>query len=80
MFCSSLAGGFEVLAFKFFFSFKVEKMQSKLKMNKRFIDENEEEITQLKNKTRKIQRDLEEANEQNEILNQNLAALRTKQR
>ncbi len=49
-------------------------------MNKRFIDENEEEITQLKNKTRKIQRDLEEANEQNEILNQNLAALRSKQR
>ena len=59
---------------------KVEKMQSKLKTNKRFIDENEEEITQLKNKTRKIQRDLEEANEQNEILNQNLVTLRTKQR
>jgi len=57
---------------------QVEKMQSKLKMNKRFIDENEEEITQLKNKTRKIQRDLEEANEQNEILNQNLVALRSK--
>ncbi len=55
-------------------------MQSKLKMNKRFIEENEEEITQLKNKNRKIQRDLEESIEQNEILNQNLVALRQKQR
>ena len=54
-------------------------MQSKLKMNKRFIEENEEEITQLKNKNRKIQRDLEESIEQNEILNQNLVALRQKQ-
>ncbi len=55
-------------------------MQSKLKMNKRFLDENEEEITQLKNKYRKILRDLEEANEQNEILNRDLATLRQKQR
>lgn len=55
-------------------------MQSKLRMNKRLIDENEEEITQLKNKTRKINRDLEEANEQNEILNQNLSTLRSKLR
>ena len=59
---------------------QVEKMQSKLKMNKRFIDENEEEITQLKNKNRKMIRDLEEANEQNEILNRDLATLRQKQR
>jgi chromosome segregation ATPase len=59
---------------------QVEKMQSKLKMNKRFLDENEEEITQLKNKNRKIIRDLEEANEQNEILNRDLATLRQKHR
>jgi myosin protein heavy chain len=57
---------------------QVEKMQSKIKMNKRFIEENEEEITQLKNKNRKVQRDLEESNEQNDLLNQNLVALRQK--
>lgn len=57
---------------------QLDKMQSKLKTNKRLLDENEEEITQLKNKSRKIQRDLEEANEQNEMLNQSMTALRTK--
>ena len=55
-------------------------MSQKLKTNKRIIDENEEEITQLKNKNRKVVRDLEEANEQNEILNRDLTALRQKQR
>ena len=55
-------------------------MQSKLKMNKRQIDESEEEITQLKNRNRKVARELEEANEQNEILNRDLATLRQRQR
>ena len=55
-------------------------MQTKLKANKRIIDENEEEITQLKNKNRKIARDIDELNEQNEILNREIAALRQKQR
>ena len=55
-------------------------MQAKLKTNKRVIDENEEEITQLKNKNRKIARDIDELNEQNEILNREIAALRQKQR
>jgi hypothetical protein len=55
-------------------------MQAKLKANKRIIDENEEEITQLKNKNRKIARDLDEASEQNEILARELASLRQKQR
>ena len=55
-------------------------MQSKLKTNKRIIDENEEEITQLKNKNRKIARDIDELNEQNEILNMEIAQLRQKHR
>ena len=55
-------------------------MQSKLKTNKRIIDENEEEITQLKNKNRKITRDIDELNEQNEILNMEIAQLRQKHR
>lgn len=53
-------------------------MQTKLKTNKRLIDENEEEITQLKNKNRKLIRDLEEANDQNEILSRDLNSLRQK--
>lgn len=53
-------------------------MQTKLKTNKRLIDENEEEITQLKNKNRKLVRDLEEANDQNEILSRDLNSLRQK--
>lgn len=55
-------------------------MQAKLKSNKRIIDDNEEEITQLKNRNRKIARDNDELNEQNEILNRELTALRQKQR
>ncbi len=55
-------------------------MQAKLKANKRSIDDYEEEITQLKNKNRKIARDIDELNEQNEILNREIAALRQKQR
>jgi myosin protein heavy chain len=55
-------------------------MQAKLKSNKRVIDDNEEEITQLKNRNRKIARDIDELNEQNEILNRELTALRQKQR
>jgi hypothetical protein len=55
-------------------------MQAKLKANKRVIDENEEEITQLKNKNRKMARDLDESNEQNEILTREIASLRQKQR
>jgi hypothetical protein len=39
-------------------------MQAKLKSNKRVIDDNEEEITQLKNRNRKIARDIDELNEQ----------------
>ncbi len=58
----------------------MEKMQAKLKTNKRVIDENEEEITQLKNKNRKMARDLDESNEQNEILSREIASLRQKQR
>jgi hypothetical protein len=55
-------------------------MQTKLKTNKRIIDENEEEITQLKNKNRKLARDLDESNDQNEILSRDLASLRQKQK
>lgn len=55
-------------------------MQAKLKKNKQLIDENEEEIIQLKNKNRKIGRDYDELNEQNEVLNREIAALRQKQR
>jgi predicted RNase H-like nuclease (RuvC/YqgF family) len=55
-------------------------MQSKLKANKRLIDENEEEVTQLKNRSRKLARDIDELNEQNEMLNRELATLRQKQR
>jgi chromosome segregation ATPase len=58
----------------------VEKMQSRLKTNKRLIDENEEEITQLKNRNRKLLRDIEELNEQNEMVNRELGLLRQKQR
>ena len=62
------------------FLFEVEKMQAKLKTNKRLIDENEEEINQLKNKNRKIARDIDELNEQNEILNREIALLKQKHR
>ena len=62
------------------FFFKLDKMQAKLKKNKQLIDENEEEIIQLKNKNRKIGRDYDELNEQNEVLNREIAALRQKQR
>jgi hypothetical protein len=55
-------------------------MQTKLKTNKRIIDENEEEITQLKNKNRKLARDLDEANDQNEIIIRDLNQLRQKQK
>ncbi len=55
-------------------------MQTKLKTNKHIIDENEEEITQLKNKNRKLARDLDESNDQNEILSRDLASLRQKQK
>lgn len=55
-------------------------MQSKLKVNKRLIDENEEEVTQLKNRNRKLLRDIEELTEQNESLNKELTSLRQKQR
>ncbi len=55
-------------------------MQTKLKTNKRIIDENEEEITQLKNKNRKLARDLDESNDQNEILSRDLTSLRQKQK
>ncbi len=55
-------------------------MQAKLKSNKRIIDENEEEVTQLKNKNRKIARDIDELNEQNEQLNREIALLKQKQR
>lgn len=60
--------------------FKLDKMQTKLKTNKRIIDENEEEITQLKNKNRKLARDLDEANDQNEIIIRDLNQLRQKQK
>lgn len=63
-----------------FFEPKVEKMQSKLKANKRLIDENDEEITQLKNRNRKLVRDIEELTEQNESINKELTSLRQKQR
>ncbi len=55
-------------------------MQAKLKTNKRIIDENEEEITQLKNKYRKATRDIDELTEQNEIMNRELAQMRQKHR
>lgn len=55
-------------------------MQARLKSNKRLIDENEEEITQLKNKYRKATRDVEELTEQNEILNREIAQIRQKHR
>lgn len=55
-------------------------MQARLKTNKRLIDENEEEITQLKNKYRKATRDIEELTEQNEILNREIAQIRQKHR
>lgn len=61
-------------------NFKVEKMQSKLKANKRLIDDNEEEVTQLKNRNRKLVRDIEELTEQNESLTKDLNSLRQKQR
>jgi myosin heavy chain 9/10/11/14 len=59
---------------------KVEKMQAKLKTNKRVIEEYEEEVTQLKNKNRKIARDIDELTEQNEILNREITTLRQRQR
>ena len=68
-----------MLIFQSYF-LQIEKMQAKLKTNKRVIDENEEEITQLKNKNRKITRDIDELNEQNEMLNLEIAQLRQKQR
>ena len=37
-------------------------------------------MTQLKNKNRKITRDIDELNEQNEILNREITQLRQKQR
>lgn len=55
-------------------------MQTKLKTNKRIIDENEEEITQLKNKNRKLVRDIEEANDQIEHISRDLNTLRQKQK
>lgn len=55
-------------------------MQGRLKGNKRLLDENEEEITQLKNRIRKLVRDMEELNEQNDMVNRELASLRQKQR
>ena len=55
-------------------------MQSKLKANKRLIDDNEEEVTQLKNRNRKLVRDIEELTEQNESLTKDLNSLRQKQR
>jgi hypothetical protein len=51
-------------------------MQNKLKANKRTIEENEEEVTRLRNKTRNMQRDLDELNEQVEVLNREIGALR----
>ncbi len=44
------------------------------------IDEYEEEITQLKAKVRKLQRDAEESLEQADILTREVNTLRTKQR
>jgi FtsZ-binding cell division protein ZapB len=55
-------------------------MQAKLKSNKRIIDDNEEEVNQLKNKNRKIAREIDELNEQNEALNREIALLKQKQR
>ena len=55
-------------------------MQAKLKSNKRIIDDNEEEVTQLKNNNRKIAREIDELNEQNEALNREIALLKQKQR
>lgn len=55
-------------------------MQSKLKANKRLIDDNEEEVTQLKNRNRKLVRDIEELTEQTESLTKDLNSLRQKQR
>lgn len=55
-------------------------MQSKLKQNKRLIDENEEEINQLKNKNRKLVREIEELTEQIDNTTKDLNALKQKQR
>lgn len=51
-------------------------MQNKLKANKRVIDDNEEEITKLKNKNRTMQRDLDDLNEQIEMLTKDISTLR----
>ena len=51
-------------------------MQNKLRTNKRTIEENEEEVTRLRNKTRNMQRDQDELNEQIEMLNREIATLR----
>ena len=55
-------------------------MQTKLKTNKRLIEENEEEITQLKNRNRKAARDIDELGEQNDMLTREINALRSKLR
>jgi hypothetical protein len=55
-------------------------MSAKCKSNKRLIEENEEEITQLKNRIRKLQREAEESIEQADILNREVTTLRQKQR
>ena len=72
------------MKFKFIFFFltplKIDKLQARLKSNKRITDEYEEEISQLKAKIRKLQRDAEEATEQADKLNHEVQLLRNKQR
>jgi peptidoglycan hydrolase CwlO-like protein len=51
-------------------------MQNKLKTNKRTIEESDEEMTRLRQKTRNMQRELDELNEQVEILNREIGTLR----
>ena len=60
--------------------FKVEKLNSRLRAAKRSADEAEEETTRVNGLKRKLQRDLDEANEQIEALQRELQNQRNKAR
>lgn len=64
----------------FQYIFQVEKLNTRLRTSKRAADEAEEETTRVNGLKRKLQRDLDEANEQIEALQRELQNQRNKAR
>ena len=63
-----------------FLTFKVEKVNQRVKHLKRQLDETEEEVTRLNAAKRKLQRDFDEQVEQNEAAQRELTQLKGRMR